>query len=80
MEVFDSQDKAYRDSVFTEGVPVLAIEAGVTPLWYKYLRGNGAVIGIDTYGKSAPAGELWKHFGFTVDNVIEKALGLLQKN
>ncbi len=80
MEVFDSQNKAYRDSVFTEGVPVLAIEAGVTPLWYKYLRGNGAVIGIDTYGKSAPAGELWKHFGFTVDNVIEKALGLLQKN
>ncbi len=80
MDAFDAQDEAYRNEVFTPGVPVLAVEAGVTALWYKYLRGNGAVIGIDTYGKSAPAGALWKHFGFTVENVLAKALGLLGKS
>ncbi len=51
----------------------------MTDLWYKYLRGNGDVLGIDTFGMSAPAGDLWKHFGFTVDNVVDKALRLVAK-
>ncbi len=79
MEEFDCQDDSYKDSVFTSGVPVLGVEAGVTDLWYKYLRGNGDVLGIDTFGMSAPAGDLWKHFGFTVDNVVDKALRLVAK-
>lgn len=79
MEEFDCQDATYRDFVFTPGVPVLGVEAGVTALWYKYLRGNGDVLGIDTFGMSAPAGDLWKHFGFTVDNVVDKALRLVAK-
>jgi len=79
MEVFDKQESTYRDGVFTPGVPVLGVEAGVTALWYKYLRGNGDVLGIDTFGMSAPAGDLWKHFGFTVDNVVDKALRLVAK-
>jgi len=77
MEAFDAQERAYRDSVFTPNVPVLAIEAGVRALWYKYLRSGGDVIGIDTFGLSAPAKDLWKHFGFTVDNVLDKALNLV---
>jgi transketolase len=68
--VFDKQDAAYKASVLPGNLPVVAVEAGVTDFWWKYLRGNGAVVGIDTYGESAPAGVLFKHFGFTVDNVV----------
>ena len=71
-EVFDRQDAAYKASVLTRGVPRVAIEAGVTDFWYKYVGLEGAVVGIDTFGESAPAGVLFKHFGFTVDNVVAK--------
>lgn len=73
---FTSERKEKR---LTPQVPILAVEAGVTPLWFKYIQGSGDVIGIDTYGMSAPAGVLWKHFGFTVENVLERALQLLGK-
>ena len=69
-DVFDRQDDAYKASVLTKGVPRVAIEAGVTDFWYKYVGLEGGVIGIDTFGESAPAGVLFKHFGFTVDNVV----------
>ena len=72
-DVFDRQDAAYKASVLTKGVPRVAIEAGVTDFWYKYVGLEGAVVGIDTFGESAPAGVLFKHFGFTVDNVVAKA-------
>ena len=68
--VFDRQDADYKSSVLPSGLPRVAIEAGVTDFWWKYVRENGAVIGIDTFGESAPAGPLFKHFGFTVDNVV----------
>ena len=68
--VFDRQDQAYQDSVLTKGVKRVAVEAGVTGLWHKYVGLEGAVIGMDCFGESAPAGELFKHFGFTVDNVV----------
>ncbi|NYE64165.1 transketolase [Duganella sp. 1224] len=71
-DVFDRQDAAYKASVLTKGVPRVAIEAGVTDFWYKYVGLEGAVVGIDTFGESAPAGVLFKHFGFTVDNVVAK--------
>ena len=71
-DVFDRQEAAYKASVLTKGVPRVAIEAGVTDFWYKYVGLEGAVVGIDTFGESAPAPELFKHFGFTVDNVVSK--------
>jgi transketolase len=71
-DVFDRQDAAYRASVLPRGIPRVAIEAGVTDFWYKYVGLEGAVIGIDTFGESAPAPVLFKHFGFTVENVVAK--------
>jgi transketolase len=71
-DVFDRQDAAYKAAVLTKGVPRVAIEAGVTDFWYKYVGLEGAVVGIDTFGESAPAGVLFKHFGFTVENVVAK--------
>ncbi len=71
-DAFDRQESAYKASVLTRGLPRVAIEAGVTDFWYKYVGLEGAVIGIDTFGESAPAGVLFKHFGFTVDNVVTK--------
>jgi transketolase len=72
--VFDRQDVAYRASVLPPGVPRVAVEAGSTAGWHKYVGaiddGRGAVVGIDTFGESAPAGALFKHFGFTVENVV----------
>ena len=68
--IFDRQDAAYRASVLPKGVPRVAVEAGVTDGWYKYVGLEGAVIGLDRFGESAPAGALFKEFGFTVDNVV----------
>ncbi|MGC8854037.1 MAG: transketolase [Halothiobacillaceae bacterium] len=75
--VFDTQDQAYRDSVLIPGVPRVAVEAGVTAFWAKYVGLDGAVVGIDTFGESAPAGELFKHFGFTVENVVKTCESVL---
>lgn len=77
MDVFDRQDKAWQEEVLPAGVPVLAIEAGSSVLWYKYFKGRGDVMGIDTFGASAPASVLWKHFGFTVERAVEKVMALL---
>ena len=75
--VFDKQDAAYRASVLPAGTKRIAIEAGVTDYWRKYVGLEGAVIGIDTFGESAPAGVLYKHFGITAENVVAgvKAFG-----
>lgn len=69
--VFDRQTPSYRDSVLPLGLPCVAVEAGCTGGWYKYVGRNGAVVGIDTYGESAPAGVLFKHFGLTAENVAQ---------
>lgn len=70
-DVFESQDDAYRESVLPAAVTArVAVEAGVTAGWYKYVGLNGKVVGIDTFGESAPADQLFEHFGFTVDNVV----------
>jgi transketolase len=68
--VFDKQDQSYKDSVLPKGVKRVAVEAGVTGGWYKYVGLDGAVVGMDSFGESAPAPELFKHFGFTADNVV----------
>ena len=76
-DVFDRQDAAYKLSVLPKGIPRVAIEAGVTDFWYKYVGLEGAVVGIDTFGESAPAGILFKHFGFTVENVVAKVKAVI---
>jgi transketolase len=68
---FDRQEVKYKDSVLTKGVKRVSIEAGVTDFWRKYVGLDGASVGINTYGESAPGGDLFKHFGFTVENVIK---------
>ena len=69
-DVFDSQDDAYRESVLPSSCTArVAVEAGVRDFWRKYVGLNGVVVGIDTFGESAPASDLFKHFGFTVENV-----------
>ena len=68
--IFDRQDEAYRDAVLTRGIVRVAVEAGVTNGWYKYVGLEGRVIGLDRFGESAPAGVLFKEFGFTVANVV----------
>ena len=75
--VFDRQDQAYKDSILTPGVKRVAVEAGVTDFWRKYVGLEGAVVGIDTFGESAPGGVLMEHFGFTVDNVVKTVKSVL---
>ncbi len=67
VDAFEAQDQSYRDSVLPADVKTVAVEAGVTPMWYKYAD---KVVGIDRFGESAPAGQLFKEFGFTVENVV----------
>jgi transketolase len=74
---FDRQDAAYRASVLPPGLPRVAVEAGVTGGWYKYVGLDGAVIGLDRFGESAPAGELFKEFGFTAANVAKAVESVL---
>jgi transketolase len=73
-QAFDRQDASYRDSVLPPGVPRISVEAGVTDYWRKYVGLDGATIGIDTFGESAPAAELYRHFGITVERVVECAM------
>ena len=76
--VFDRQDADYRNSVLPSGLPKVAVEAGVSDYWRKYVGTEGAVVGIDRYGESAPAGELFKHFGFTPDNLIKAVRSIVK--
>ena len=75
--VFDRQSEAYKTQVLPKGLPRIAVEMGVTDGWWKY--GCAAVVGIDTYGESAPAPVLFKHFGFTADNVAATVLRALKR-
>ncbi len=70
-QVFDAQDAAYREMVLPRGVPRVAVEAGVTDFWWKYVGLEGKVIGIDRFGESAPFKDLFKFFGFTAENVAQ---------
>jgi transketolase len=79
--VFDRQDADYRAAVLPRGVPRVAVEAGVTDGWRKYVGAvddpHAAVVGIDRYGESAPAGDLFKFFGFTVERVTAAVRGVV---
>jgi transketolase len=74
-DVFDRQSLEYKQSVLPASAKKIAVEAGVTDYWRKYVGLEGAVVGIDTFGESAPAGVLFKHFGITVEGVVGKANG-----
>ncbi len=77
-DVFDAQDKSYRESVIPENVSArVAVEAGVTDGWWRYVGPKGRVIGLDRFGESAPADKLFEHFGFTTGNVVAVAQELL---
>ena len=76
--IFDAQDAAYRESVLPAAVTQrVAVEAGVTDGWWKYVGTNGKIVGLDRFGESAPAGELFKEFGFTVENVVKNVVAVL---
>ena len=78
-DLFDKQDAAYREAVLPAEVTArIAIEAGIADYWYKYVGLNGRIIGMTTFGESAPADELFELFGFTVENILQNAQALLQ--
>jgi transketolase len=78
VDAFDAQDADYRESVLPPAVTArVAIEAGVTEGWWRFVGPQGHVIGVDRFGESAPAGELFEHFGFTTDNVVAAAKDVL---
>ena len=77
-DVFEAQEAAYQESVLPAAVTArVVIEAGVTATWWRYAGAAGTIIGLDRFGESAPANELFEHFGFSTDNVIKVAKGLL---
>lgn len=77
-DIFDAQDEQYRESVLPSEVSArVAVEAGIADYWYKYVGLKGAIIGMNSYGESAPADKLFPYFGFTVENVVEKAKRVL---
>jgi transketolase len=69
--IFDRQSSSYKESVLPKDIGRVAVEAGITDYWRKYVGLDGTVVGMDTFGESAPAGDLFKHFGFTVENVVK---------
>ena len=76
--VFDKQDAAYREAVLPSAVTKrVAVEAGIADFWYKYVGFNGRIVGMHSFGESAPANQLFKLFGFTIDNVVAKAKEIL---
>ena len=76
-ELFEEQGEQYKRSVFPRGVPVLAVEAGVTAGWHKYVGDKGAVLGLDRFGESAPGKTVYEKLGFSVENVVRRAVQLL---
>jgi transketolase len=77
--VFDRQSPDYRNSVLPPRLPKVAVEAGVSDYWRKYVGLDGAVVGIDRYGESAPAADVFKHFGFTPERVAEAVRSILSR-
>jgi transketolase len=77
-DLFDAQNGVYREQVLPAAVTArVVIEAGVTETWWRYAGPHGRVIGLDRFGESAPAGELFEHFGFSTDNVVAVAKEIL---
>ena len=81
MEEFEKQSAEYKASVLPADVKArVCVEAGSPYSWYKYAGDNGEIVAMNSFGASGPAGKLFPHFGFTVENVVEKALASIAKN
>ena len=79
-ELFEAQSRDYRDSVLPPSIRArLAVEAGVTQGWHRYVGDQGDVIGVDHFGASAPGPVVMREYGFTVENVCQRALALLKR-
>jgi transketolase len=77
--VFDRQPVEYKARVLPDGLPRLAIEAGVTDFWWKYVRAAGAVLGVNRFGESAPARAVYEHFGLTAERAAQVVRELVSK-
>jgi transketolase len=75
--IFDAQEAAWREGVLGKSIPRVAVEAGVPDYWRKYVGLDGAIVGIDTFGESAPAGDVFKFFGFTPERVASAVKSVL---
>jgi len=78
--VFDRQPPAYQDQVLPPGLPALALEAAQPDFWHKYVGRTGKVLGIATYGESAPAKDLYRHFGLTPERAADAVRALLRRS
>jgi transketolase len=76
-ELFETQSMDYRERLLGSGIPRLAVEAGITMGWERWLGAGGAMIGLDRFGASAPGGVVTEKMGFTVERVVDRALELL---
>ena len=74
---FDRQDKAYKAEVLPAGIPAVAVEAGVTRGWFKYVGLSGAVVGVDRFGESAPEKDVYAYLGITTAHVVEVAKSVI---
>ena len=79
-ELFEGQSEEYRRQVLPADVPKLAVEAGATLGWHKYVGSDGDVIGLDRFGASAPGGVVMEKLGFSVENVVKRAVALLERS
>ena len=77
--IFEEQEQSYKDELFPENTPKLAVEAGASMGWWKYVGHNGGIIGVDRFGASAPGPLVLEKFGFSVANVVEQAKKLVKK-
>jgi transketolase len=79
-ELFEAQEQAYRDAILPADVPLrLAVEAGVVQGWHRWVGSSGRVLGLDRYGASAPAGQVFKNLGFSVENIQQIVKEMLQQ-
>jgi len=78
-DLFDFQSNAYKQKILNETKMKISIEAGTTDCWKKYVGNNGLTFGIDTFGKSAPYKEIYKHFGLTTSSIVSKSKKLIRK-
>jgi transketolase len=78
-ELFEQQPTAYQDALLPRAVPCIAVEAGVRAYWRRFVGREGAVVGVDRFGESAPGRAVYKHLGMTVDSIVEAAHALLQR-
>ncbi|HSA34314.1 MAG TPA: transketolase, partial [bacterium] len=78
-DIFDRQEVAYRERILPRSIPTIAIEAGSTFGWHRYVGDTGITIGIDRFGASGPGDTVMAHFGFTASSVTERIRGLLSR-